>query len=135
MKIELERFRIKPGMSQRADEWMKMLNNRLPECLATFPREKMALELIFRDTIDGSDYLYWFSIQGEGGESVHTSEHDLDIEHIKFSRECIDTEYGVTDEQGQHQVGHDLALQVFMAPDQVLAALRQTAGENGTMPA
>lgn len=93
MIIELDRFRVLPGKSERVDEWMAMLNARLDECLATFARERMYLEVIFRERNNEGDFLYWFSIQGEGGAMVETSEHSLDRDHIAFWNECIDPVY------------------------------------------
>jgi hypothetical protein len=68
MKVELSRFRVKTGKSARVDEWLDMLNNRMSEVVQTLDREQMKLEVIFREIIDGSEYLYWFSVQGEHGE-------------------------------------------------------------------
>jgi hypothetical protein len=93
MRIELTRYRVKPGMSERADAWMAMLNARLDECLATFPRERMYIEAIFRERGAEGDYLYWFSIQGEGGAELETSDHPLDRDHMAFADECLDRTY------------------------------------------
>jgi hypothetical protein len=93
MNIELDRFRVLPGKSGRVDEWMAMLNARIDECLATFAREHMFIEMIFRERNDEGDYLYWFSIQGEHGEMVETSDHSLDRDHLAFWKECIDPVY------------------------------------------
>ena len=90
MKVELSRFRVKANKSARVDEWLKRINDRIDEHLQTLDREQMKLEVIFRELIDGEQYLYWFSVQGEQGESVDTSPHDVDKEHIKFSEECVD---------------------------------------------
>ncbi len=136
MKIELERFRVLPGKSERVDEWMKMLNTRLDECLATFDREQMYLEVIFREKQGEEEYLYWFSMQGEDGESVLTSEHQLDKDHIAFSRECIDTGYGGVDEQGRKIAGREMQLQVPMIPSRIaeaIAQMRRDRGEDGKM--
>src|SRR4051812_17132897 len=119
MKIELERFHVLPGKSPRVDEWMNMLNTKLDECLVTFDREQMYLEVIFREKQADEEYLYWFSMQGEDGEAVLTSEHQLDKDHIAFSRECIDTTYGGIDEQGRKVVGQEIQLQVPMIPAQM----------------
>ena len=106
MKAELTRFRVKPGMSARVDEWMRVLNERKAECLATFEREKMYTEIIFREKTGDEEFLYWMEIRGEGGESVNTSEHEIDKLHIQFWNECIDREWGAT----------DCATQVVMIP-------------------
>ena len=39
MKVELTRFRIKPDKVDRADEWMRVMNARVDECVATLERE------------------------------------------------------------------------------------------------
>ena len=108
--IELTRYRILQGKSERVNEWMAMLNRRLDECLATFEREQMYIELIFRESMGGEEFLYWFSIQGEGGESVNTSQHDLDLECLKFWHECMDRTYNAPHRRV------DMELQVTMIP-------------------
>lgn len=90
MRVELTRFRVKPDKSDRVDAWMATLNARMDEVRATLEREQMLVEMIFRETIDGVEYLSWFSMQGESGEPVETSPHDLDRVHLEFWRDCID---------------------------------------------
>ena len=41
MKVELSRFRIKPDKLDRADEGIRVLNERAEESIATLDREKM----------------------------------------------------------------------------------------------
>jgi hypothetical protein len=113
MRVELTRFRVKPGKSARVDEWLAMLNSRMDEVKETLVREEMKLEVIFREMIDGEEYLYWFSVQGETGEEVNTSPHPLDHDHIAFHKECIDHEYGARDAQPQ----------VIMIPDEIATSL------------
>src|SRR6188508_2285915 len=113
MKVELSRFRVRPGKSSRVDEWLKMLNIHLGECLQTLTREKMKLEVIFREIIDGEDYLYWFSVQDDSGEAVHTSPFEVDRKHLEVHQECIDHEYGMRDAQPQ----------VVMVPEPVALAM------------
>ena len=38
MRVELTRFRVLPGKSERVDEWLRVLNERMPETLATLER-------------------------------------------------------------------------------------------------
>jgi Family of unknown function (DUF6176) len=114
MKVELSRFRVKAGKSERVDEWLGMLNHRIDEAVETLEREQMKLEVIFREIIDGSEYLYWFSVQGEQGETCETSPFDLDAKHIEFWNECIDEDYGRRDAQAQ----------VVMVPEGVAGAMR-----------
>ena len=113
MKVELSRFRVKPGKSKRVGDWLKMLNENLDEVHQTLEREEMKLEVIFREVIDGEEYLYWFSIQGENGEAVTTSPFEVDRKHIAFHEECIDHKYGRRDAQPQ----------VVMAPPGVAQAM------------
>lgn len=39
MQIECTRFRVKKEKSHQVDEWMKMLNDRMPEVLLTLQDE------------------------------------------------------------------------------------------------
>ena len=94
MKVELTRFRVRPGKSERVDEWMRTLNERRAECLATFEREQMYVEAIFREKTAEADFLYWFSIQGVQGEGVETSPHAIDRVHRDFWAECVDSDHG-----------------------------------------
>jgi hypothetical protein len=90
-----------------------MLNDRMPETLATLEREQMYVEVIFREMIDGEECLSWLSIQGETGESVHTSPHEIDRLHLEFWRECIDPSGGAVEGLPQ----------VVMVPDAIAAAM------------
>ncbi|MED2796339.1 DUF6176 family protein [Bacillus thuringiensis] len=92
MNVELTRFKVKPGKSHRVDEWMQLLNDNLKEVLLTLNDEKMYVETIFREIRDGEEYLYWYSVQGEGGIFVENSHHEIDKKHLAFSYECIDEE-------------------------------------------
>lgn len=113
MRVELTRFRILPGKEGRVDEWLRALNDRMPETLATLERERMKVEVIFRELVDGEQYLSWFAVQEEGGASVHTSEHEIDRLHMAFWRECIDADAGAI----------DATPQVVMVPDEVGRAM------------
>ena len=96
MRVELTRFRVLPGKSERVDEWLEMLNERMTETLATLAREKMHVEVVFRERIGDEEFLSWFSIQGEG-EKIETSPHEVDRLHLEYWRECIDETYGARD--------------------------------------
>lgn len=113
MRVELTRFRIKPGKESRVDEWLAMLNNRLDEVKETLVREEMKVEVIFRELIGDDEYLTWFSIQGDSGADVNDSPHPLDRDHIAFHKECIDHNYGARDARPQ----------VIMLPDTVSTCL------------
>ena len=90
MKVELSRFKIKKGKEAAADEWMKLLNDRIAEAVETMGREKMYVEAVFEESINGEKYLTWFSIQDESGKMCATSEYELDKIHLKYWKECID---------------------------------------------
>jgi len=92
MNVELTRFKVKPGKSQRVDKWMQLLNDNMKEVLLTLNDEKMYVETIFREIRDGEEYLYWYSVQGEDGAPVENSHHEIDKKHLAFWYECIDEE-------------------------------------------
>jgi hypothetical protein len=70
LRVELSRAKVKPGMGDEADRWMKMLNDRADECVASLDRERVAIEIVFRLNEDGVDYLYWMTVAGHGGEGL-----------------------------------------------------------------
>lgn len=80
-------------MSEEVDRWMRMLNERLDECLATLHRDRMAVEVVFREHGDDGEWLYWFSIQGSGAPATadevdESSRHPIDRDHIELGRRC-----------------------------------------------
>ncbi len=83
--VELSRARVKPGAGEQADRWMRMLNDRLGECVATLERERMAIEIVFRLREDGEDYLYWVSVKGEGGAGLDP-DLPIDRDHIEQAK-------------------------------------------------
>ena len=113
MRVELARVRVKEGKSARVDDWLKMLNDNMDEVIQTLDREQMKVEVIFRERIDGEEYLYWFSVQGEAGEEVNTSPFEVDRKHIAFHEECIDHKYGA----------HNAQPQVVTVPSEIAKAL------------
>jgi len=123
MRVELSRVRVKPGKSARVDEWLKMLNDDMEEVLQTLDREQMKLEVIFREIINGEEYLYWFSVQGEAGEEVNTSPFAVDQKHITFHEECIDHDYGMRDAQPQVVMTPRPVAQAMEWPDPPAAAI------------
>jgi hypothetical protein len=113
VRIELTRFRVREGAKAKVDEWMAFLNANQDAVRETLEPEEMYVETIFSETVDGVDYLYWYSIQGESGRTVEDSEHWLDEHHISYWRECIDDSYP----------GEDLSPRVHMLPQRVEAAM------------
>ena len=56
MKVELTRFRVKEGKSERVDEWLKFLNENMIDVLITLGAEKMYVETIFREHLNGDEF-------------------------------------------------------------------------------
>ena len=114
MKIELTRFRVKAGKESRVDDWMQLLNDHPEAMRETLEPEQMYVESIFSEVVDGEQYLYWYSVQGEDGRvDVSQSHHWLDEKHVAFWRECIDDSYEA----------QDLASRVFALPERVHSAM------------
>lgn len=121
LHVELTRFRVKPGMSGMVDEWMAFLNDNMEETLLTLEGEKMYVETIFRELLDGVEYLYWYSIQASGGIDVAESDSEIDKQHLIYWEACIDKSFGCQELMPQvsmipHEVRHkfiemDLAYQ------------------------
>ncbi|TWT09244.1 DUF6176 family protein [Planomicrobium sp. CPCC 101079] len=114
MNIELTRFRVKEGKTAKVDEWLEFLNEHLDDVLVTLEGEKMYVETIFRETLEGKEYLYWYSIQGEGGQSVESSTHWVDEKHLAFWNECIDPTFQPV----------DLTTSVVMIPTNIKASMK-----------
>lgn len=114
MIVELTRFRVKPGKSKKVDEWLEFLNENMEGVLLTLEREKMFVETIFREELDGCEYLYWYSVQGENGESVETSDHEIDKKHLEYWDECIDPTFG----------SKDLTTEVVMIPKRIQEVMK-----------
>ena len=93
MNVELTRFKVKRGKSKHVDEWMNFLNEHMDEVLLTLVDEKMYVETIFRETLNNDEYLYWYSVQGEGGLEVEESQHWIDRKHLEYWDECIDSTF------------------------------------------
>ena len=109
MNIELSRFRVRPGCQPLVEEWLDFLRDNLGAVLETLDGERMLVESIFSEHLDGVDYLYWYTIQGEGGTMVTASEHWIDVKHLEYWRLCIDDSYP----------GVDLPSRVTMIPERI----------------
>ncbi len=72
---------------------MELLNQNMDKVLRTLKDEKMYIETIFREKDDTGEYLYWYSIQGEGGMNVEQSDQEIDKKHLEYWYECIDEDY------------------------------------------
>ncbi|WP_105565188.1 DUF6176 family protein [Microbacterium halophytorum] len=114
MRIELTRFRVRDGAGERVAEWMGFLNANAEAVRETLEPEQMYVETIFTEKVEGVQYLYWYSVQGEVDVDVALSEHWLDQHHVTFWRECIDDEYPPV----------DLTPLVHMVPERVIASMK-----------
>lgn len=109
MNVECTRFRVKPGKTEKVNEWLAFLNDHMEDVLVTLEGEKMYVETIFREVMNGEEYLYWYSVQGTGGVEVEQSEHWIDKKHLEYWEDCIDETYRPV----------DLKTQVVMIPAKV----------------
>lgn len=82
--------------------------------LLTLEREKMYVEIIFREELNGEEYLYWYSVQGEQGENVETSNYEIDKKHLEYWEQCIDPSF----------CSKDLATEVVMIPKKLQAIMK-----------
>ncbi|MCM2139314.1 DUF6176 family protein [Vagococcus fluvialis] len=109
LNIELTRFKVKKRKSKVVDEWLSFLNDNMNETLLTLEAEKMYVETIFREVLNGDEYLYWYSVQGIGGQEVEDSESFIDKKDLEYWEECIDTDFKAV----------DLKTEVVMIPNQI----------------
>ena len=109
LKAELSRFKVKEGKSGKVDEWMAFLNDHMEDTLLTLENEKMFVESIHREVVNGTEFLYWYSVQGEGGTEVYDSESYIDIRHLEYWDECIDDDYK----------DNDIPAEVVMIPNKI----------------
>ncbi len=93
MNIELCKFRVKKGKEKKAREWMEFLRNNRDAIILTLDDEKMYVESIFEEEDGEYLFLYWYSVQGDGGHAVEQSNHEVDLVHISYWKECIDESF------------------------------------------
>jgi hypothetical protein len=109
INVELSKFKVKKGKTEVVEEWMNFLSQHMEQVLLTLKDEKMYVESIFREKDAENEYLYWFSVQDEGGNNVEESRHEVDKKHLEYWYECIDEE-----------IPHvDLETKVVMIPDTI----------------
>ena len=113
MKVELTRYRVKKGKTSKVKEWMDFLNHHMEDVLITLEGEKMYVETIFHEHLNGEEFLYWYSVQGSGGVDVEDSTHWIDKKHLEYWEECIDENFGSI----------DLKTEVVMIPEKVRASM------------
>lgn len=98
MRVELTRFRVLPGARAVVDEWMAFLHENYEAVLETLEPEQMYVETIFCEEIDGIDYLYWYSVQGEEeAQDVRHSSHWIDQKHVEYWQRCVDPDHPPAD--------------------------------------
>ena len=97
MLVELTRFKVKNGKTAEVEKWMDLLNEHMDQVLLTLEFEKMYVETIFREVLDGEEFLYWYSVQGEDGIEVTNSAHEIDQLHLQYWEECIDSDFKPVD--------------------------------------
>lgn len=114
MNIECTRYRVKHGKTKKVNEWLAFLNEHMEDVLVTLEGEKMYIETIFREELNGEEYLYWYAVQGTGGIDVDDSEHWIDIKHIEYWNECIDETFKPV----------NLQTEVVMIPEKVRASMK-----------
>jgi len=93
---------------------MQLLNSNAAAVRETLEPEQMYVETIFSETINGNDYVFWYSVQGEDGSGVVQSDHWLDEKHLQFWRACIDDTF----------LAEDLTPRVTMIPERVEASMK-----------
>lgn len=101
MSYSLTRFRIKSGKEKLADEWLTFLNDHIEETTLTLNQEKIYVESIFKETIDEVTYLYWYTLEGLGGQPVEQSINKVDQIHVNYWNECIDESVPAVDLEPQ----------------------------------
>ncbi len=89
LRVRCGRARIRPGAEQEAERWMAMLNDLSSEAVQTLERERMAIELVFRERDDDGDWIVWVLIQGDGGASIADSPFPIDRDHAAFGQRCL----------------------------------------------
>ena len=72
-------------MEREAERWMQMLNDRREEAVQTLERERVAIEIVFRERDDDGDWLVWVMLQGEAGASIEDSPFQIDRDHADFA--------------------------------------------------
>jgi hypothetical protein len=97
---------------------MRMLNDRLDECVASLDRERMAIEIVFRLRENGEEYLYWVTVKGQDGAGLD-EDLPIDRDHIAAARRV--KEPGWVEAQPQ----------VLMLPDPVREAVLAWALRGG----
>lgn len=111
MKVELTKFKVKKGKSERVDEWVEYMQNNMADVLLNLKDEKMYVETIFREKFNDVEYLYWYSVQDpsfEGAGDTYINE-----KHLEYMEECIDLSFRPD----------DLNAEIIMIPEKIRSAM------------
>ncbi|WP_298043803.1 DUF6176 family protein [uncultured Citricoccus sp.] len=95
MIFSLTRFRLRPGSRALADEWVRFMEAHRCAVGEIMKREHMYVEAIFTETVNGADYLYWYSLQDDHDRSAEPFDHWFDEHHTRFWQACIDDTFPV----------------------------------------
>lgn len=115
LTVRLYRGTVRAGQSARVDEWMAMLNARLDEAVGTLDRERMGIEIVFRQRDGDVEHLYWIVVRGDG-EHATTSSAPVDIDHLEFDQQCREPGWETAEPQ------------LLLLPDAVRAAVLEQCG-------
>jgi hypothetical protein len=113
--VELSRGKVLPGAGAEADRWMRMLDDRVDECVATLDRERMAIEIVFRLREGEDDFLYWVSVRGAAGATDLDPDSAIDRDHLAQAKRT------------KHPGWVEAEPQVLMLPDPVRQAVLEWA--------
>lgn len=113
MRVELTKYRVKPGKSERVDEWFKYMHDHMDDVLMNLEGEKMYVETIFREKFDNREYLYWYSVQDDQNPEQIEDAY-LDDIHLEFMDECIDKTFRPD----------DMEAEVMMMPEKVSKVIK-----------
>lgn len=120
LRLELSRARLLPGREQVADEWMEMLHRHHGEIVTNLDGERMAIEATFRHSdSDGTQWIYHFSLFGETGSGLDTS-NPISAEHDAYARRCKEPGW------------EELRPVLLLAPPPVMRVIEQW-GKDGTV--
>lgn len=108
----LVRRRIRPGMEAEVDRWMDKLRARRDECIATLDRERMAVELIYRERRPEGEALTWVVVHAPGGRPLEGSPFAIDEIHRSYVERCLDADSLET-----------IEAELFLAPPEVEEAI------------
>lgn len=75
--------------------------------------ERMYVETIFREVLNGVEYLYWYSVQGEHALPIEENPNWIAKKHMAYWNECIDARFDPV----------DLKTEVVMIPEKVRASM------------